>query len=268
MKILLKNFFRRKRNVAITAVTAACFLVLIAGVIMNVALYRNGSLEAADYSHRMLFILNSIGAMLVVFAVEILLRIRFPLYMEIAAVLFGFGATVLATVFNFYELAFFGGEWDTILHTLSGPLFSICGMALSCLVFSDKLEGKRKAAVYVGFGFLFALAVGYLWEIFEFTLDSITGGDLQAWDETLLEDLGNGTYLVSDVRGAGLLDTMKDMIVNLIGAVVYCVPALVLCMKKPERLRAFEIERYPFWGAKKREAKKAEKQASDGEKQE
>jgi uncharacterized membrane protein YjdF len=53
------------------------------------------------------------------------------------------------------------------------------------------------------FAFLFAVTVGVIWEIFEFSMDSIFGMDMQ---KTMLGD------------ESGLTDTMFDLIVDNVGA--------------------------------------------------
>ena len=77
---IIKNFFAQKRNRAIVIVVAACLLALIAGVIMDVILHANGSMGDGEFRHRMLFILNSLGAMCLVFGAELIFRVRFPLF--------------------------------------------------------------------------------------------------------------------------------------------------------------------------------------------
>ena len=53
------------------------------------------------------------------------------------------------------------------------------------------------------FAFLFAVTVGTLWEIFEFAMDQVIGTNMQ---KPMLGD------------PSGLTDTMRDMIVNTLGA--------------------------------------------------
>lgn len=61
------------------------------------------------------------------------------------------------------------------------------------------------------FAFCFALAMGAVWEIYEFTMDSVFGTNMQKYM------LDNGTALIGQ---AALQDTMKDIIVDAIGALV------------------------------------------------
>ncbi|MDE5897577.1 MAG: hypothetical protein K2H43_07170 [Clostridia bacterium] len=251
--IAKRKFFGQKNNRVIFIVVAVCLLALLGGVIMDAVLYTRGAIDKQEFTHRMLFILNTVGAMCIVFVAEILLRMRFPLFLEIAATLFAFAATGLATVYGFYELVY---EWDSVLHTVSGTLFAITGLCVASLLFRDKLEGTRKAIAWVLFALVFSLAIGYLWEIFEYTLDSILpNSDLQPYDVSLLKDAngnfvttvidGKTYYYTDSMRGSGLLDTMRDMIVHLIGALALLVPALIIFLKKPSAIDAFAVTVYP-----------------------
>ena len=55
------------------------------------------------------------------------------------------------------------------------------------------------------FAFCFALALGAVWEIYEFTMDSVFGTNMQKYM------LDNGTALIGQ---AALQDTMKDISVR------------------------------------------------------
>ncbi len=260
---IIKNFFAQKRNRAIVIVVAACLLALIAGVIMDVILHANGSMGDGEFRHRMLFILNSLGAMCLVFGAEVIFRVRFPLFLEVAATLFAFAATGLATVYGFYDLIY---EWDSVLHTASGTLFAIAGLSVASLIFRDKLEGAQKTVAFVLFALFFSLAVGYFWELFEYTLDSILpNSDLQPYDTSLLKDPdgnfvttvidGKVYYYTDSMRGSGLLDTMRDMIVHLIGSLAVLIPAFIVFLKKPKSTEAFAVTVYPWWNKLGKETK-------------
>lgn len=245
--IILENaeqqkFFAQKRNLACLIVWIVTMLGLIGGVIMNVVLYKNGSLAWEDFVHRTSYSLISLVGLPAVYLVEWIFRIRFPLFLELSVNIFVFAASTLATVYNFYDLF---EVWDKVLHTGSGFLFAAVGLSLSHLVFADKLSGWRKVLAFCLLAFLISLAVGYVWEIYEFTADTITGSDLQPWDVSIVEDLGNGTYIVNDKRGEGLIDTMLDMTVNLIGAVVMLIPVIIISAKKKNVLDYFKIEILP-----------------------
>lgn len=257
----LKRFFEKKNNRLIVSVVAVCLLALIAGVVMDIILHNQGKIGDGEFKHRMLFILNSLGGMSIIFFAELLFRMRFPLFLEVASVVFAFAATGLATVYGFYDLIY---EWDSILHTVSGCLFAIAGLSVASLVFRDKLDGAQRAVAFVLFALFFSLTIGYVWEIFEYTLDSILpNSDLQPYDVGLMKN-PDGTfatveiegvtyYYSTSMRGTGLLDTMRDMIVHLIGSLVVLVPAIIVFLKKPTSIHTFDVTIYPWWNKRGKE---------------
>ncbi len=245
------RLFPDKKALAVFCVWSALLLALVAGIAVNAVRYQQELITEALVLRRLWYALLCFVMMTIVFPVERIFRIRFSLFLEIALPVFAFAALAGGTVYGLYELI---PAWDKILHTLSGPLFAIVGLEIASLLLQDQPTGLRKVVAAVVIAFLFALAVGYIWEIFEYTVDSVIPGyNNQRWAAGLIEDLGNGTYLVSDKRGTALIDTMGDLICNFVGAFLFLIPVLIACGKEPTRLAAFRIER-------RAEKKKAEKE--------
>lgn len=243
------SIFATKRNLVALIVWCALFVALLAGVIVNAVLYANETLEKSLFLRRLFYAGLCWVMMTLVYGVELLFRFRFSLFLELALSCFAFIALAGGTVYNLYTYIPF---YDKVLHAFSGPLFSIVGLSFGDLLVRNQPQGKRKVAALVLFAFCFSLAVGYLWEIFEFTVDSVIPGfDNQRWAAGLIESLPDGTYLVTDRRGTALLDTMGDIIANLCGTVVFLAPVLGICLKKPERAEIFA-----FASAKKSEQQK------------
>lgn len=110
-------------------------------------------------------------------------------------VAFAFGTLILGEVFDFYEKYWW---WDILLHGGSALILGMCGFVFVFYLF----EGDRYAAppfALAFIGFCFAVTVGAVWEIFEFGMDQIFGMNMQK---------------------SGLVDTMWDLIVDVIGAVL------------------------------------------------
>ena len=171
------------------------------------------------------------------------LRIQLPDTLEIIILLFIYAAEILGEIREFYTT--FQG-WDTMLHTLNGFLCAAIGFSLVDLFnrnerFSLSLSPAFMAIV----AFCFSMTIGVLWEFFEFFMDSFFGMDMQkdtvvhaihsvTLDPTRTnqvvtisgitdtavngESLGLGGYL--DI---GIIDTMKDLFVNFLGALVFSV---------------------------------------------
>lgn len=125
-------------------------------------------------------------------------------------VAFIFGSMFLGSIMNLYYRIF---HWDTFLHLLSGITLGILGYAIADIV--EKTHKTKYNAMFVTiFAFCFASAMGVLWEIYEFAIDSIAGSNTQRWADA---------YGVPFVGQAALFDTMKDLIANKIGAVAVCI---------------------------------------------
>lgn len=121
------------------------------------------------------------------------LSIRLPARFLGAIAVFAFATLFLGEVFEFYERYWW---WDIAMHTGSAVGFGLLGFLFAFFLF----EGDRYAAPPVAISFVafcIAVTIGSFWEIFEFSMDQIFGLNMQK---------------------SGLLDTMGDMIVNMIGA--------------------------------------------------
>ena len=101
----------------------------------------------------------------------------------------------------------------------------------------------------VAFAFFFSLSVGFLWEIFEFTVDTINpASSTQGWADGMIQmgsdgvyDIPDGTYLVDNRRGTAILDTMEDMILHLLGSLITLIPLAIVFWKRQSSLKAFSF---------------------------
>ena len=122
--------------------------------------------------------------------------------------------TVLGEAFSLYYVI---PLWDSILHFGSGIMSGMLGgILLVTFLQKEHCEKLITPVVVVTSIICFAMCIGVLWEIFEFAADSLLGVNMQKW---MLQD---GTELIG--RSA-LLDTMKDLVVDLTGATVAAITA-------------------------------------------
>ena len=176
------------------------------------------------------------------------LKIVLPSTLEIIILLFIFAAEILGEINSFYVRV---PHWDTMLHTINGFLCAAIGFALVDMMNRNDRFSFQLSPLYLAIvSFCFSMTVGVLWEFFEFSADYFLGMDMQKdtvvnaihsvnMDPTLTntvvhirdiadtilvhsdgtqEALGLGGYL--DI---GIIDTMKDLFVNFIGAVVFSI---------------------------------------------
>lgn len=137
------------------------------------------------------------------------LKIVVPNNMYIMFVIFLYCAIYLGEVHDFYYVV---PRWDTILHAFSGLMLGALGFSMVSLLNDNQKSGVALRPSFVAlFALVFALSLGVLWEIYEFTLDGLLGMNMQKFA------LADGTPLIG--RQA-LVDTMEDLIVDLLGASV------------------------------------------------
>ena len=190
----------------------------------------------------------TLGLMVVPSILTRRLRIELPGTLEIIILLFIFAAEILGEINSFYIRV---PNWDTMLHTLNGFLCAAIGFALVDMLNRSDRFSFRLSPVYLAIvAFCFSMTVGVLWEFFEYSGDRFLGFDMQKdtivhtistveLDETRsnkvvtvrdIQDVilvkGDGTQQALGLGGyldVGLNDTMKDLMVNFVGAVVLSV---------------------------------------------
>lgn len=138
--------------------------------------------------------------------------------------IFLYCAVFLGEVFEFYYLV---PHWDTILHFFSGAMLSALGLILVDLLNRNERVRVNLSPLFVAvFAFCFALAAGAVWEIYEFTGDSLFGLNMQ---KCLTE---HGEALVGY---AALRDTMKDIVVDAAAAMLISVLGYFSIVKQRKR---------------------------------
>ncbi len=122
--------------------------------------------------------------------------------------------------------------WDSLLHTFSGMFIALLAFSLIHLLNKDK-ENSFNANIWfvMIFAFSVSIAIGVLWEIFEFACDGLFGMNMQrAYVSTLS---GRGEPLVGS---EALADTMKDLILDSLGALIVCVTCGICVAKNKVKL--------------------------------
>ncbi len=231
------NALRRKRTVAVVY-----FTLRILVIVMMVAQFFNGDFESVFLC----------GLTLVLFLLptvfERALMIDLPNTMEIIIMLFIFAAEILGEISSFYTT--FKG-WDTILHTINGFLCAAIGFALVDMLNRTEKFSLSLSPVFMSIvAFCFSMTIGVLWEFFECGMDQLMALDMQkdavvhSISSVMLDPSGgNNRVLIENIVDTivvtadgqqislglggyldiGILDTMKDLFVNFIGAVVFSV---------------------------------------------
>ena len=175
--------------------------------------------------------------------IQVNLKIELPTTLEIIILLFIFAAEILGEIQAYY-IRFPG--WDTLLHTVNGFLAAAIGFSLVDLLNrNEKVKFQLSPAFTAIVAFCFSMTIGVIWEFFECGMDLFLGFDMQK--DTVLHSItsvmldptkGNHPVTIEGIKDVavngeslglggyldiGLLDTMKDLFVNFIGAVVFSV---------------------------------------------
>lgn len=170
-------------------------------------------------------------------------KIGIPSLLESIIYLFIFSAEILGEINNFYGNIPY---WDTILHTINGFLAAGVGFLLVDIL-NKSSKNIKLSPLYVAIvAFCFSMTIGVLWEFFEYGMDRYLNLDMQKDrvvnvistvkldpnndNNAVVIDNIKETHIITDddeivIEGGyldiGINDTMKDLMVNFIGAVCF-----------------------------------------------
>lgn len=172
-------------------------------------------------------------------------EITFPNDLEIAIYLFIFSAEILGEIDNFFGIIPY---WDIILHTINGFLATAVGFSLVDLLNKNSKNINLSPFYLCLVAFCFSMTIGVLWEFFEYSCDKFLNVDMQK--DTVIQKISSvalnpdgenkavvvddiGKTIIYDTNGdalqvidngyldIGLNDTIEDLFVNFIGAIVF-----------------------------------------------
>ena len=180
--------------------------------------------------------------------IERKIHVDLPDTLEVIIMLFIFAAEILGEIQAYY-ITF--PYWDTMLHTINGFLCAAIGFALVDILNRSERFSIQLSPIFLAItAFCFSMTIGVLWEFFECTMDQLFLLDMQkdtvvTTISSVMLDPAGGNHptaikgitdvIVVTADGAqhplglggyldiGILDTMKDLFVNFIGAVVFSV---------------------------------------------
>lgn len=243
---VMRNRYKEDKRSAIIIYFVLRILVIICGII---AVY-NG-----NYKNALICVLALVLFTLPTF-VQKTFKFELPNTFEAVVYFFIFAAEILGDINRFYITV---PHFDTILHTINGFLCAGVGFGLI-----DLLDRRSKridvTPLFIAVvAFCFSMTIGVLWEFFEYSGDQIFIADMQK--DTIVQNFStskiNGkrvyitdiveteiktkdgkTYTIEDgYLDIGINDTMKDLFVNMIGAIVFCIFGVAYL--KNERENAF-----------------------------
>ncbi len=166
-----------------------------------------------------------------IISAPILFRNRFgvkiPAEFQVLVIIFLFASLFMGEVWGFYERVWW---WDMALHAVSGLLLGMVGFLLVYVLNeSERINLHLQPGFVAFFAFLFAVTGGTVWEIFEFGMDQLFGMNMQ---KPMLGD------------PSGLTDTMWDLIVDTLGALVISLFGWLYMKRKEESFIELWIHKF------------------------
>lgn len=233
----LKTLWKEKK-----AVTAVYILLRTSVVLVMLAQIFNRNFENVFLCVLTLF-LFAMPSLL-----ERKLDIDLPNTLEIIILLFIYAAEIMGEIGAYYVTFPY---WDTVLHTMNGFLCAAIGFSLLDILNRTSRVRFHLSPLYLAIvAFCFSMTVGVVWEFFECIMDQLFFLDMQKDSivhtiGTILLDPtgGNHPVVLRDITDViivqsdgtqtalglggyldiGLLDTMEDLFVNFIGALLFSI---------------------------------------------
>lgn len=216
---------RRRIQRGMYFVALASFVIPVVFLIFRMIFGKETPVSRTDADYALMITQCALG----IFAIHIPMllahgfRFDVPQTLYLLYLLFLYCSIFLGEVQGFYYRV---PHWDVILHSFSSMMAGFFGTMVVTILNRDERTISKLSPRFVGvFAFCFAFAVGALWEIYEYILDGLFGYNMQKF---LLAD---GTPLVGH---AALNDTMKDLIVDGVGALIASIVG-VISLKKGKR---------------------------------
>lgn len=172
-----------------------------------------------------------------------------PKTLQIIITLFIFASQYLGEMNGFYDKFTW---WDTMLHAISGIILGLLGFMFVYLLNKNSETNVKLSPIFVVlFAFCFAITMGVFWEFFEYGADRLMGYNMQKFRMPGQD---------------GLVDTMEDLIVDTIGAIVICVFGWLYIKQENDTIFTNYFDRWFLKDRKRRaEIKKGERNATNKE---
>lgn len=188
----------------------------------------NPDIVGASLSNMFLIVLTSV-ALVVPWFIEVKYKVDIPDATEFIILLMLFFAVVLGFLHGYYEDV---KGFDKVTHTLSGVTLSL--VAFQVVYFFNRYEkinltmGPKFTAI---FAYSFSLALLVIWEFYEFFVDTIKYMINPNTTSNMQKYMWSGTPS-SFPQDYGLYDTMMDLVVGGVGALIVCLVGYYIIKNK------------------------------------
>ena len=223
VSVMKQNNKTKDLVLTISYITVLAFHAVSALCIAFKLIFMSDSIETEmQRSNLKLMLLQCVLACIVIHAplfIKKVFKMQIPAFLCIAFWFFLFGSVFLGEVAKFYYTV---PHWDTFLHLLSSLMTGLLGYMVFAMLFKGQ-DSQISPTAAIMFALCFSVAIGAIWEIYEFTCDGLLGLNMQKF---AFEDG------VEKVGRLALLDTMKDIIIDTVGAVLSSVYGYVSLKSK------------------------------------
>ena len=225
-----KNYHQNSKFNAFNVINMMLFIaVLTLFVISLIFCIKNLVVGKTDKNYTIYLIMH-ILAIIIIFLPLLfkkLLKLHIPYFATSLYYLFLFLTSYLGTFMNLYQILPF---WDNVVHFTSGVMLGFVAMFFVNVIYKNKQ--KQNAFFVFIFVLVFALALGAMWEIFEYTCDSLLDINLQRYIDP------NGMAYVGH---SAVVDTMTDIIMDFLGALLSGVICAICSYKYESFVSYFKI---------------------------
>ena len=191
------------------------FLVPIVYLVLRMIFGGSGSTSEAGFHSESDYLLMRMQCVLGLVTIHLPSILERKFRFELPSLLYGFYivflycAIFLGEVRSFYYLV---PQWDSVCHFCSSMMMGFFGLMVVTILNRDRHLAVSLSPFFVClFAFCFSVALGAVWEIYEFAADGLFGMNMQKFM------LADGTVLAGH---AALADTMKDIIVDVLGSLL------------------------------------------------
>lgn len=206
---------KQKISKILTIIVMISFIAPLGFLVYKIATTSNvldeNSVDGRVRSDYVLMLLECILGIFAIILPSMLTRkfkVEIPDKMYYLYLVFLYAAIFLGEIQNFYYTVPY---WDTILHTFSGIMIGFIGFSLIDILNNENERVQLSPFFIAFFAFCFAIQVGVVWELYEFTSDGLFGTNMQKFN------LRDGTALSGRMA---VQDTMEDLIVDGVGAFI------------------------------------------------
>ncbi|MGJ7923074.1 hypothetical protein [Neobacillus sp. LXY-4] len=225
MELSRKKRFDWKRIIGaflfVTLIGSIVFIIIRMIMAPSEAAIEDNVKVKSDYVLMLLQCVLGIVVMMIPSIVEKKKSIDIPDTIEIIYFIFLYCAIYLGEVQDFYYLIPY---WDSILHAFSGAVLGVLGIILVRFLNNQERVQIQLNPFFISFfAFCFSVAAGTIWEIYEFLADGLLSLNMQKF---ILVD---GTQLIGR---AALSDTMSDLVIDTLSALIICIIALPILKKR------------------------------------